>query len=258
MPQMSRDTVTKRPAQRLAARAEAEGLRWLADGAHERSFVAEVVEASDEEIVTRRVPAGRPSAEAARTAGRELARLHDSGAEAFGCPPPGWDGPNYIGTAEQECTPTDDWAEFYVEQRVLPFARDAVAAGHLDRGGLEEAEEACRLVRGHDWGDPKPARIHGDLWSGNLLFGKDGPVLIDPAAHGGHRVTDLAMLALFGAPGLEEIFAGYEEVHPLPQGWREDIPAHQLHPLAVHAKTHGPAYGDALVDAARRVTARLG
>ena len=32
------------------------------------------------------------------------------------------------------------------------------------------------------------------------MWTPDGVVLIDPAAHGGHRETDLAMLALFGCP----------------------------------------------------------
>ena len=80
-------------------------------------------------------------------------------------------------------------------------------------------------------------------------------VLIDPAAHGGHRETDLAMLALFGTPYLEEILRGYQERHRLRDGWRERVPLHQLHPLATHAAGHGPAYAVALVDAARRVLA---
>ena len=59
------------------------------------------------------------------------------------------------------------------------------------------------------------------------------------------------MLALFGAPHLDEIRAGYEEVHPLPPRWLELTEIHQLHPLAVHAASHGPSYGRALVAAAR-------
>ncbi|WP_235576848.1 fructosamine kinase family protein, partial [Rathayibacter sp. Leaf296] len=82
-----------------------------------------------------------------------------------------------------------------------------------------------------------------------------GAVLIDPAAHGGHRETDLAMLALFGAPHLDEILRGYDEAHALADGWRERVPLHQLHPLAVHAAGHGPSYGRALAEAAARVLA---
>jgi fructosamine-3-kinase len=67
-------------------------------------------------------------------------------------------------------------------------------------------------------------------------------VLIDPAAHAGHREADLAMLTLFGAPHLEEIFAGYEDASPLADGWRGRLELHQLYPLAVHAVLFGGGY----------------
>jgi fructosamine-3-kinase len=82
-------------------------------------------------------------------------------------------------------------------------------------------------------------------------------VLIDPAAHGGHRETDLAMLSLFGCPFLDRVLAAYDEGAaaigaPLREGWHERVPVHQLHPLAVHAAGHGRSYGIALTEAAER------
>lgn len=248
------DTFTKHPREPQAALAEAAYLRWLREAS---DIVAEVVSADDDQITTVRVDEVRPTAEAARRAGRELARIHRAGAAAFGAPPPGWEGLNYIGTQTQECTPTDDWADFYVNQRVLPFVAKAHDRGHLSAEGRAVTREATALIRERDW-EVTPARLHGDLWAGNLLFGAQGPVMIDPAAHGGHPETDLAMLALFGAPHLDEIRAGYEEVTPLWQGWLTHTPIHQLHPLAVHAASHGPSYGDALTRAARDTLELLG
>lgn len=246
-------TFTKRPHEFRSAAAEAAGLRWLREAS---DIVVEVHEASEDHLTITKIPSALPTAEAARVAGRELARIHDAGAEAFGSPPPGWDGPNYIGRQEQECTPTEDWAQFYAEQRVRPFAKKAVLMGYLDAGGLEVVDKALAAVQVAGF-EPTPARLHGDLWAGNLLFGPDGPVLIDPAAHGGHRETDLAMLDLFGPPYLADIRAGYEEVHPLPSGWLDLTPMHQLHPLAVHAASHGAGYGRSLVDAARATLSLL-
>lgn len=98
-----------------------------------------------------------------------------------------------------------------------------------------------------------PARLHGDLWSGNLLWQRDGPpLLVDPAARGGHRETDLAMLALFGAPHLPEIIAGYEAVSPLGAGWQDRVALHQVHPLLVHAALFGGGYGARAAAHARR------
>ncbi|MFM8350416.1 MAG: fructosamine kinase family protein, partial [Actinomycetales bacterium] len=88
-----------------------------------------------------------------------------------------------------------------------------------------------------------PARLHGDLWSGNLLWRSRDVVVIDPSAHGGHRESDLAMLALFGLPFLDVVLEGYQEVWPLSAGWQERVPLHQLYPLLVHATLFGGSYG---------------
>ena len=87
------------------------------------------------------------------------------------------------------------------------------------------------------------------LWSGGRGW------LIDPAAHGGHRETDLAMLSLFGAPYLSQILAGYQETAPLAGGWQARVPLHQLHPLLVHVCLFGPGYREESLAAARAVLA---
>ncbi|MEX3515199.1 MULTISPECIES: fructosamine kinase family protein [unclassified Corynebacterium] len=235
-------TFTKDVAQPDQAGAEAAGLRWLHAAVPEA--VVEVVEGGQSYLRTERVEPAAPTAEAAREFGRRLRRIHAAGAEAFGCPPAGWEGKNFIGRVEQDCIPSDSWGSFYVEQRVLPFARGA----GLSSGDLETVERACQAIAATDF-DVEPARIHGDLWAGNLLFSEGGAVVIDPAAHGGHPHTDLAMLELFGAPYLDEILAGYGDP-------KVDFDLHQLHPLAVHAMTHGRAYQRPLVAAARGVLER--
>jgi fructosamine-3-kinase len=125
--------------------------------------------------------------------------------------------------------------------------------GSIETAGIRLGESVCELLEQGVADDDEPARrIHGDLWSGNVIWTPSGVVLIDPAAHGGHRETDLAMLDLFGAPLLRDIVAAYDAEFPLQAGWRERIPLHQLHPLAVHAAGHGASYGRALVDAAHQ------
>lgn len=233
--------------------AEAVGLRWLADAeAAGGARAARVVEVGDDFIELERVAEGRPTPASAEAFGRALAATHAAGAAAFGAPAEGWVGPAWIGRQAQANDPTASWGAFYAEQRVLPFVRAAVGRGNLDLQGARVVERvAARIARGdYDDGRP-PARIHGDLWSGNVLWSPDGAVLIDPAAHGGHGLTDVAMLALFGCPGLDRITAAYAEAAGLESGWRGLIGLHQLHPLAVHAVSHGPAYAAQLVAVAR-------
>lgn len=248
------DGFLKRGGAPGSAAAEAAGLRWLREGS---STVVEVLSLDDaaNTLTIETVNPARPTVEAAAQAGRELAGIHAAGASAFGAPPTGWGGPNFIGRLEQECTPTDRWADFYVHQRVMPFARSAHEVGNLDARGLEVVTRACDALLEEDEDAPL-ARIHGDLWAGNLLFSPEGPRFIDPAAHGGHPLTDIAMLELFGAPYFDAIVDGYVRAGGVlgsaetADAWRARIPIHQLHPLAVHATTHGPSYASALVCAA--------
>jgi len=105
-------------------------------------------------------------------------------------------------------------------------------------------------------GPPEPpARLHGDLWSGNVMADAQGrPWLIDPSAYGGHREVDLAMLRLFGAPS-EDVFCAYEEIAPLAEGWRERVELYQLLPLLVHALLFGGSYRSAAERVAKRYAA---
>ncbi|HEY6729066.1 MAG TPA: fructosamine kinase family protein, partial [Polyangiaceae bacterium] len=92
-------------------------------------------------------------------------------------------------------------------------------------------------------GPPEPpARLHGDLWGGNLHVDEDGaPVLIDPAVYGGHREVDLAMMRLFGGFGAD-VFSAYREAYPLASGHADRVPLYQLYPLMVHVNLFGPGY----------------
>jgi PPOX class probable F420-dependent enzyme len=173
--------------------------------------------------------------------------MHAAGAPSFGL-----DADGFIGPLPMSNVPAPDWPSFYVERRVLPFLRQAVDGGAVSAADAAAIERTCQRLPDLAGPPEPPARIHGDLWSGNLLCDTAGrPWLIDPAAHGGHRETDLAMLALFGGRSARFV-AAYEEVFPLADGWQEREPLHQLHPLLVHAALFGGGYGRAAVGPAHQ------
>jgi fructosamine-3-kinase len=224
--------------------AEAAGLGWLAEA--DAVPVPGVLGVSDSALVLDWVDEGTPGTDAPARFGADLARLHAAGADRFGAPWPG-----VIAGLPLPNDPADSWPEWYASRRILPFtrlARDAGALSPADVGLLESVASRVASVAGP--AEP-PSRIHGDCWSGNVLWSGGRGWLIDPAAHGGHRETDLAMLALFGAPDLARIVAAYQAVTPLADGWRERVPLHQLHPLLVHVCLFGPAYRDSALAAAR-------
>ncbi|HEX7188658.1 MAG TPA: fructosamine kinase family protein [Actinomycetes bacterium] len=231
--------------------AEAAGLAWLADAGGVR--VAVPLEVTGTGIVlpyVREVPATPAHAE---LFGQALATTHRAGASHHGCPPAGWESDGFIATLPLPHTATPlpgGWGPCYARMRLEPYA------GALTPDGADVVRRVCERLESGDQAltgplEP-PSRLHGDLWSGNVLWSPDGVVLVDPAAHGGHRETDLAMLALFDLPHLDRVIAAYDEAWPLAEGWRGRVGLHQLHPLLVHAALFGGGYAARAADLARR------
>jgi fructosamine-3-kinase len=233
-------------------RTEADGLRWLA--AAGGVAVPEVLAVEDDCLILGWVESARPTSEAAERFGHELAATHRGGAPAFGTES-GSEG--YIGTLPLPNKPAGSWPELYATRRLLPYLRLAVDRGGIDPEDAADVEAVVGRIEDLAGPPEPPARLHGDLWSGNLLWGTDARVwVVDPAAYGGHRETDLAMLALFGCPQLDRVLDAYDEAAPLADGWRDRVPLHQLFPLLVHACLFGrggtgSGYGRRAGEAAR-------
>jgi fructosamine-3-kinase len=250
-----REIVAKRGAGVGAATAEAAGLRWL--GEHGDVPVPEVLGSDADWVVMEYVATGRPSEASAEEFGRGLAKLHLRGAPAFGSPPPGGPADAWMGLAPMRNEPCADWPSFYATHRIEPYVRSCARKGLLDADQVAVFDEVCTRLP-ELAGDPDlPARLHGDAWSGNVLWGADNRVwLIDPAAYGGHRETDLAMLRLFGTPQLGDILGAYraqaeQSGSPLRDGWENRVELHQLFPLLMHADVFGGGYVHDAVAAAR-------
>jgi len=245
---------------------EAAGLRWLAEAeASGGARAVRVLDVRPGQITLERLTPAAATASAARDLGGRLAATHRSGAPWFGAPPAAWAGDGFIGTALMSHVPSPDhpdaesWGAFYAHRRVLPYLDASVAAGDLGGPDADAVREvAVRLAEGDPelCGPAEPAaRLHGDLWAGNVVWTPSAAVLIDPAAHGGHRESDLAMLALFGLTHLRDLLAGYDAEWPLGRGWQRRVPVHQLHPLLVHTVLFGGGYAARAVAAARRCLA---
>ncbi|GLU47661.1 fructosamine kinase family protein [Nocardiopsis ansamitocini] len=239
-----KETATERPELEGLFRAEALGLNWLAGSFG--SPVPRVLGWDARTLALDWVEQDEPSPAAAERFGHQLAAMHLVGADRFGA-----DWPGFIGPLPLDNTPTRNWPEFYVQRRVLPYLERAVNRGALTPADARLVEKVLDRVE-ELAGEPEPpARIHGDLWNGNVMWGTNGVTVVDPAAHGGHREADLAMLSLFGLPHLDRVRDAYNHAAPLADGWKARIPLHQLHPLLVHVCLYGAAYRTTTIEAAR-------
>jgi fructosamine-3-kinase len=231
--------------------AEARGLAWLREaGAIRVPEVLAVNRAQDRVsyLVLELLEPGRPAADYAEALGRGLAALHRLGAPSFGL-----DHDNFLATLEQENTPAADWPSFFIHRRLEPQVRLAVQSGAAPAGWIDLFERLYARIDELAGPPEPPARLHGDLWTGNLHADPLGrPVLIDPAVYGGHREIDLAMLELFGSPG-GRCFAAYDEIYPRAPGHQDRLPLYQLYPLLAHVNLFGSSYVGSVERALRQL-----
>lgn len=219
---------------------EASGLRWLREPG--TVAVPDVLAVSDGDdgddddddgpprLVLEWIDEGRPTATTDIEFGRALAELHRAGATTFGR-----EDRRTTGSRALPNDPCATWVEFYTTCRLQPLARLARDADALAPDTLTDLANVIDRLEALGGPPEPPARLHGDLWAGNRLVDSTGRSwLIDPAAHGGHREFDLAMMRLFGGYG-DDCFAAYDDEYPLAMGWEQRVSLHQLAPLIVHA-----------------------
>lgn len=167
--------------------------------------------------------------------GENLARLHQYRAADYG-----FSIDTFIGGIRQNNTCGNNWATFYIEQRLDPLFSHAYNQGRFNESDNLQYEALLRRIES-DMPEVKPVLLHGDLWNGNVIFtGKSG-VLIDACAYFGHYEMDLAMMHLFG--GFHpDVYKRYQTIIAPVPGFQERQKWYQLYFLLVHVALFGPSY----------------
>lgn len=206
--------------------SEAHGLELLSAAG---ASVPEIIACEESFLLMRYIEPG-PSRPA--VAGEILARIHCQHGTLYG-----HSRNTYLATLIQDNKPTPDWADFFLYRRLLPLVENlAVSNSERDRW-IAFGDEIRPLLAAC----PQPSLIHGDLWSGNLYYGKSGPVLIDPACYYADALVDIAMTKLFGGFGVE-FYTAYHSILPVRAEEEALIAVYKLYPLLVHAHLFGGGY----------------
>ncbi len=175
-----------------------------------------------------------------RTLASHLATMHSVHFQKFG-----FEEDNFIGSLPQSNKLEENWNDFYLNERLKPQIEMAVTQGLLTRKELPNLDRMHQVLFSY-FKDVRPSLLHGDLWSGNFLFGLDGtPYLIDPAVYYGHCEVDIAMTHLFG--GFHGAFYEvYYEIVPHSNKTEARIALYQLYYLLVHLNLFGSSYKEAV------------
>ena len=232
--------------------AEARGLGWLREAQAIRLPQVYAVCRDDATgqaayLVLEWIEPGHAAADFDERLGQGLAQLHQTQAPSFG-----FDSDNFIGSLPQDNQREACWTEFFWKRRLEPQVKRAVESRRLDTSTRHAFERlALRLPELFPVIEP-PARLHGDLWGGNLHIDSGGqPCLIDPAVYGGHREMDLGMMQLFGGFSARTL-AAYAECYPLAEGFEQRVALTQLYPLLVHVNLFGGGYAASVKKAVQR------
>ena len=234
--------VKRDDGQRLAGEADGlEALRATDSGL----VVPEVLGQAGEWLVMEALHASRREAGDALVLGQGLRALHAHSAAEHG-----WPRDNACGLTPQPNAPLSDGRAFQRQRRLLPLAAACHERGLLDAGLRRRLETLAEGLE--SWLPDAPASLlHGDLWSGNVLYTPRGPALIDPAVYRHYPEVDLAMLTLFGSPG-EAFFEAYWN-GDAPADWPRREALFQLYPLLNHLLLFGGGYRGGVERAVARV-----
>ena len=218
--------------------SEAKGLSLLRNG--QSLAIPEVIGVNEDSenqfILLEFIEQGRQHKSYWKELGSGLATMHKVTNDFFGL-----DHNNYIGSLRQLNYSNESWIDFFITQRLNVQLKLAMNSG-LMAAQMMKSFESLFLKLPTLLPLEKPALLHGDLWSGNIITTHNGqPCLIDPAVYYGCREVDVAMTKLFGSfPA--EFYDSYVEAYPLSPGYDDRFELYNLYPLLVHLNLFGAQY----------------
>lgn len=216
--------------------AESEGLNRLGSFLHVPRVDGVITYQGNDFLLLEDLGEGVPGNAFFTSLGEQLAQMHLVKQSTFGL-----DHDNYIGSLPQSNKLTDNWCDFFIDQRLLPLVTSAFDKGLLNRDDIK-ALESLRIRIGDLCPKEHPSLLHGDLWSGNVHCAENGDAyFIDPAIYCGHREMDLAMTKMFG--GFDKAFYNaYQDIYPLEKGWEQRVVLWNTYPNLVHLNLFGSGY----------------
>lgn len=198
--------------------------------------IPKVESVTETDLTLQEVVTNSSTKENMKQLGEGLAKLHEIQFQQYGL-----EEDNYIGLNPQMNGIYKSWGEFFFEQRLL-FQVNLVRQSRIKNSFLMILHDhRDTLVSWLDENCAYPSLLHGDLWSGNVLFDDTGPWLIDPAVYYGDREVDLAMSEMFGGFN-HHFYDAYDEVLPRTAEYDTKKTVYNLYHYLNHFNLFGEGY----------------
>ncbi len=191
---------------------------------------------NEKELQSEYIESSYATKELVRDLGFGLAKLHKKRFENYGL-----EYDNYIGLNPQKNILSKNWGEFFVKYR-LGYQVSLISDKPIKRRfETVLAAMESKLTQFLNDTCEHSSLVHGDLWSGNVLYSPSGVYLIDPAVYFADREVDIAMSEMFGGFN-EEFYKSYNENYPLTKLYKSKKIIYNLYHYLNHYNLFGSGY----------------
>lgn len=217
---------------------EAKGLKLLEKNIEEiKGFkTPEILKVSKKELHLEKINEINPKPEHMSLFGEHLAKLHQKRFTKYGL---NFD--NFIGLNPQINICSENWGEFFYEKRLL-FQVNMIENLEIKKSFKSIlTNHKSKFIEYLNSTVSHSSIVHGDLWSGNVLFTSNIIYLIDPAVYFADREVDIAMTELFGG-FTKEFYESYNRSYKLSSEYENKKIIYNLYHYLNHYNLFGISY----------------
>lgn len=231
---------------------EAKGLallkKTLDDSNNNYIKIPEVISVDREKLNLEKISQTNPTLSQIKSFAVGLSKLHQIQFQCFG-----FNEDNYIGLNHQKNIISNNWGEFFFDYRLIFQIKMIKDQKIEDKILISLNSKRKTIVDLLNESTRYASLVHGDLWTGNVIFDKQNIYLIDPAVYYADREVDIAMMELFGGFP-KEFYEKYNESLQLSKNYNTKKIVYNLYHYLNHYNLFGDNYLSSIYKSLRELS----